>query len=45
MGEERDRSGVWDWHVHTAIFKVDSQQASTVYQGDAAQYSIISYNF
>ena len=20
----RDRLGVWDWHVHTAIFKIDT---------------------
>ena len=26
----RDRSGVWDWHVHTAIFKTDNQQGPTV---------------
>ena len=26
----RDRLGVWDWHVHTAIFKVDNQQGPTV---------------
>ena len=25
-GERRDSLGVWDGHVHTAIFKVDSQQ-------------------
>ena len=27
----RGSSGVWDGHVHTAIFKVDNQQGSTVY--------------
>ena len=21
----RDRLGIWDWHVHTAIFKIDNQ--------------------
>ena len=26
----RDRLGVWGWHVHTAIFKVDNQQGPTV---------------
>ena len=25
-GRGRDRWGVWDWHVHTAIFKIDNQQ-------------------
>ena len=23
--EERDRLGVWDWYVHTAVFKIDNQ--------------------
>ena len=26
----RDRLGVWDWQVHTAIFKIDNQQRPTV---------------
>ena len=26
----KDRLGAWDWHVHTAIFKIDNQQGSTV---------------
>ena len=26
-----DRLGVWDWHVHTVIFKIDNQQRPTVY--------------
>ena len=29
-GGGRDRLGVWDWHVHIAIFKIDNQQGSTV---------------
>ena len=28
-GRKDDRLGVWDWHVHTPIFK-DNQQGSTV---------------
>ena len=28
--EARDRLGVWDWHVHTAIFKTDNQKGPTV---------------
>ena len=28
--EGRDRLGVLDWHVHTAIFKMDNQQGPTV---------------
>jgi len=26
----RDRLRVWDWHVTTAIFKIDSKQGSTL---------------
>ena len=26
----RDSQRVWDWHVHTAIFKMDNQQGHTV---------------
>ena len=29
-GGEEDRLGVWDWHAHTAIFKIDNQQGPTV---------------
>ena len=25
-----DRSGVWDWHVHTTTFKIDNQQGPTL---------------
>ena len=28
--EGRDGFGVSDWHVHTAIFKIDNQQGPTV---------------
>ena len=30
MGRGRDRLGVWDWHLHTAIFKTDNQQGSSI---------------
>ena len=26
----RDKLGVWDRHIHTAIFKIDNQQGPTV---------------
>ena len=26
----RDRLGIWDWHVHTTIYKIDNQQGPTV---------------
>ena len=28
--EGRYRLGVWDWHVYTAIFKIDNEQGLTV---------------
>ena len=28
--EMRDKLWVWDWHIHTTIFKIDNQQGSTV---------------
>ena len=28
--EMLDRLGIWDWHVHTAVFKMDNQQGPTV---------------
>ena len=31
--EGRDSWGVWDGHVHTAIFKMDNQQGPTIAQG------------
>ena len=27
---ERDRQGVWDWNVHIAIIKIESQQGPNV---------------
>ena len=26
----RDSLEIWDWHVHTAIFKTDNQQGPTI---------------
>ena len=25
-----DRLGVWDWHVNSAMFKIDNQQGPTI---------------
>ena len=25
-----DRLRVWDWHIHTAMFKTDNQQGTTI---------------
>ena len=29
-GGGRDKLGVWDWHIHTTIYKIDNQQGPTV---------------
>ena len=33
----RDSEGVWNGHVHTAIFKMDNQQGPTVRQMELCQ--------
>ena len=38
----RDRLRVWDWHVHTAIFKIDNQQGPTDNTKNSAQYFVIT---
>ena len=30
VGVGKNSQGVWDWHAHTAIFKMDNQQGPTV---------------
>ena len=30
LGESRDSQGVWNEHVHTAMFKMDNQQGPIV---------------
>ena len=30
QGREKDRLGIWNWHVHTAIFKIDNQKGTMV---------------
>ena len=37
----RDRSRVWDEHVHTAIFKMDNQQGPTTW--NSAQYCMAAW--
>ena len=40
---ERERLGVWDGHVHTAIFKINNQKRPTVYStGNSTKYSVIT---
>ena len=38
---ERDKLGVWDSHIHTAIYK---QQGPTVQTGNYIQCLVITYN-
>ena len=33
--------GVWDWHVHTAVFKIGNKPRSTV-TAQGSQYSAIT---
>ena len=38
-----DRLGIWDWHVHTAVFKADNNKDLLLYStGNSAQYSVIT---
>ena len=30
QGRGKDRLGIWNWHVHTAIFKIDNQKGPMV---------------
>ena len=42
--EGRDKSGAWDEHTHTTIYKIDNQQGHTVYStGNSTQYSVITF--
>ena len=27
--KQRDKLGVWDWHIHTAVYKIDNEQGPT----------------
>ena len=38
--DEGKRWGIWDGHVHTAIFKMDNQLYST---GNSAQYYVAAW--
>ena len=35
----RDNQEVWDGHVHTAVFKMDNQQAPAVQHGELCSWS------
>ena len=32
---ERDKSGVWDYQIHTTAYKIDKQRGSTVQHREA----------
>ena len=40
--EGRGKLGVWDWHIYTAVFKIDNQQGCTVQHREL--YSIFCNN-
>ena len=40
-GGGRDRLGVWDWHIHTAIFKITSKDP-LYHTGNSSQYYAIA---
>jgi len=42
-GQGRDKLGVWDWHTHTTIYKLDNQQRPTYSTENSTQYYIITY--
>ena len=42
ISEGRDRLGVYDWHVHTFIFKLDNQQGPAVWHRELC--SVLSNN-
>ena len=37
----RDELGVWDWHIHTGIYKIDQSHVPTIYLGKSIQYSTL----
>ena len=43
-GRENDRLEVWDWHMHTEVYRMVGQQGPTVYStGNSTQYYVIIY--
>ena len=39
----REKQGLWDGPVHTAVFKMDNQQGPTVQQGNSAQCYVAAW--
>ena len=39
----RDKSGDWDEHTHTTIYKIDNQQGLLYSTENSTQYSVITY--
>ena len=38
----RGKLGVWDWHIHTTMYKIDNQQGPTVWRREL--YSVSCNN-
>ena len=43
MEAGRDSHGVWEGHIHMAVFKVDHQQGPTVSTGNSAQCYVAAW--
>ena len=44
VGAGEDSKGVWDGHVHTAVFKMDNQQGPPIYStGNSAQCYVAAW--
>ena len=39
---ERDKLGGWNWHIHTAIYKIDANKDLFYSTGKSTQYSLIN---
>ena len=43
-GWKRDKLGVWDQQIHTAVYKTDKQQSPTYNSWNYIQYPVIDHN-
>ena len=43
-GKERHKLGVWDYQIHTAIYKIDKTTRSYSIAQRTIQYLLINYN-
>ena len=42
--ERRNKSGVWDQQIHTAIYKIETNKNLLYSTGNYTQYAVIAYN-